>query len=126
MVGSSALRLRGTAPAHLRAALSIRCVASTDDHAPKEAWRAPTQAERELAESWVAAWNVSTGDRARLTPDLVVRTSCVCGCPSFAAKPVTLSSALVDHAMSHRREACFLNAPAPWLIVWLKASHSRA
>ena len=108
------------APAHLAVAPSIRCVAATDDHAPNKVWRAPTQAEREVAERWVAAWNASTGDFARVTPALLVRTSCPCGCPSFAAKPVTISKALADHAMlTIEGEFRFLNGdPAAGLIVW--------
>jgi hypothetical protein len=61
-------------------------------------WRLPSPAELDLAESWVAEWNAVTGDRAALGSSTLVRTSCGCGsCPSFAVKPLELST---EHAKS--------------------------
>jgi hypothetical protein len=99
-------------------------VAAAEDQASSKVWRAPTQAEREVAERWVAAWNLGTGDCARLTSELVVRTSCQCGCPSFAAKPVTVSNALIGSGpLAIEGEARFSSSgdPAAGLIVWAQS-----
>jgi|GEM_PF-4160880 len=54
-------------------------------------WREPTQVERAIADDWVAAWNLATGDNATLPHDVKAASSCDCGkCPTFALHPVVL------------------------------------
>ncbi len=57
----------------------------------KLTWREPTTAERSVADDWIAAWNLATGDEATLPDDLQAVSSCSCGtCPTFALGPVEL------------------------------------
>ncbi|WP_291380173.1 hypothetical protein [Demequina sp.] len=57
----------------------------------KLAWREPTAAERSVADDWIAAWNLATGDDATLPDDPQAASSCNCGtCPTFALRPVEL------------------------------------
>ncbi len=54
-------------------------------------WRPPTQAERAVADDWIAAWNLATGDDAVLPDDVQAAASCGCRtCPTFALRPVVL------------------------------------
>ncbi len=54
-------------------------------------WRRPTKAERAVADEWIAAWNLATGDDATLADDVQATSSCDCStCPTFALRPVVL------------------------------------
>ncbi len=54
-------------------------------------WREPTQAELAIANDWIAAWNLATGDDAALPREVQAASSCNCSnCPTFAVRPVVL------------------------------------
>lgn len=56
-------------------------------------WREPTHAELAIANDWIAAWNLVTGDDAALPRDVQAASSCNCSkCPTFALRPVVLQN----------------------------------